>query len=104
MPTPNNKGLKEVPTDEGFDIFGCQIPHNVVDFCKKFLKRHPRIISRNYGENLANLEGFTGVQLATTLENVMLENLKCGDITFDDVLGQSALLEDLKNVVPTKSE
>ena len=63
-----------------------------------------RLISRNYGENLANLEGFTGLQLATTLENVMQENFKCGDITFDDVFSQSALLDELKNVVPTKSK
>lgn len=122
MPTPNNKGLKEIPADEGFEIFGCQIPYSVVGFCKKFLKQHPkwnisirdviteknyefaRLISRNYGENLANLEGFTGLQLATTIENVIQENFKCGDITFDDVLGQSALLDDLKNVVPTKSK
>ena len=122
MPTPNNKGLKEVPTDDGFEIFGCQIPHSVVGFCKKFLKRYPkwntsirdviieknhefaRLISRNVGENLANLEGFTGFQLATTLENVMQENFKCGDITFDDVFSQSALLDELKNVVPTKSK
>ena len=120
MPTPNNKSLKEVPVDEGFDIFGCQIPQNVVGFCKKFLKRYPqwdeslrgiiheknyetaRIISHNYGGNLTNLEGFTGAHLALTLENVMQENLKWGDVTFADVLGQTLLLDDLKNVVTVK--
>ena len=122
MTTPNNKGLKEAPTDEGFNIFGCQIPQNVVGFCKKFLKRHPkwdvslqevipeknyetaRIISHNYGGNLINLEGFTGAHLALTLENVMRENLKRGDVTFTDVLGQTVLLEDLKNAVTVKTK
>ena len=120
MSASNNKGLKDVSADDGFEIFGCQIPHSVVGFCKKFLKRYPkwttsirdviieknheyaRLISRDVGENLANLNGFTGLQLATTLENVMQESFKGGDITFDDVFSQKSLLDELKNVVSTK--
>ena len=122
MATPNNKSLKELPVDEGFDIFGCQIPQNVVGFCKKFLRHHPqwsealqgvineknyetaRLISRNYGANLINLEDFTGLQLANTLENVMQEGFKKGDVTFNDILEQTFLLEKLKKVVTTKNK
>ena len=51
---------------------------------------------------MTNLEGFTGAQLALPLENVMQENLKWGDVTFADVLGQTVLLDDLNNVVTLK--
>ena len=122
MATPNNKSLKEMPVGEGFDIFGCQIPQNVVGFCKKFLRHNPqwsealqgvineknyetaRLISRNYGANLINLEDFTGLHLAITIENVMQEGFKKGDVTFNDILEQKFLLEKLKKVVATKNK
>ena len=119
MSSQNHKSPKEAQNADGFDIFNCHIPQAVVGFCKKFIKRNPawnqevisetedesaNLISHNRGENLVNLDGFTGPDLASVLESVLENNLKWGEISLGDVMGQSVLLEKLKNAVGVKTK
>ena len=91
----------------------------MVGFCKKFMKRNPswdsdvipqteyewiNLISRNRGENLSNLDDFTGAHMASMLECVMRDNLKWEEISLGDVVTHSPLLEKLKNTQGTKNK
>ena len=91
----------------------------MVGFCKKFMKRNPswdsdvipqteyewiNLISRNRGENLGNLDNFTGVHMASLLECVMKDNLKWNEITLPDVMAHSPLLEKLKSAQEMKNK
>ena len=91
----------------------------MVGFCKKFMKRNPswdsdvisqteyewvNLISRNRGENLGNLDDFTGSHMASMLECVMRDNLKWLEISLGDVVTHSPLLEKLKNIQESKNK
>ena len=91
----------------------------MVGFCKKFMKRNPswdsdvisqteyewvNLISRNRGENLGNLDDFTGSHMASMLECVMRDNLKWSEISLGDVVTHSPLLEKLKNIQESKNK
>ena len=58
------------------------------------------LISRNRGENLSNLDDFTGPHMASMLECVMRDNLKWSEISFGDLAAHSPLLENLKAQEP----
>ena len=113
------KSSKETQNDDGFSIFNTHIPQAMVGFCKKFMKRNPswdsdvipqteyewiNLISRNRGENLSNLDDFTGAHMASMLECVMRDNLKWDEISLPDVVAHSPLLEKLKNTQGLKNK
>ena len=54
------------------------------------------LISRNRGENLSNLDDFTGAHLASMLECVMMDNIRHSEISIADLATYSPLLENLK--------
>ena len=107
----SDKSPKGSQSSDGFNIFNVHIPQAVVGFCKKFMKRNPiwdydimpqtdyervNLISRNRGENLSNLDDFTGVHLASMMERVMMDNIRHSEISIADLANYSPLLELLK--------